>query len=138
MLLAENVYKPYEWHYRPSWSSNGQYITFIQADNPRRISNEDGTLSYLVGLNVYVADATTTQITRLSNFEDRGVSFPTWSPSSRFVAFLSTLVPDVYTSYAEVWVADVAATQLFAISGEAEPGSAIAWLSVDVFDQGGR
>ncbi len=134
-LLAENIYKPYEWHYRPSWSSNGQYITFVQADNPRYISNEDDTLSYLVGLNVYIVDIKTIQVTKLSSFEDREVSFPIWSPDSRFVAFLSTFVSDVYTPYAEVWVADVTSTQCFAVSGAAEPGSAIVWLAMDISDK---
>jgi dipeptidyl aminopeptidase/acylaminoacyl peptidase len=60
------------------------------------------------------------------------VSFPTWSPNGQFVAFLSTFMPDVYTHYAEVWVADVAATQLFAVSEAANPGNAIAWLPIDI------
>jgi Tol biopolymer transport system component len=115
-LLSQNVPKATEWRYRPTWSPDGRHIVFVLTNDPSP------------GTNVYVADAITGQITRLSSFEERNTGFPTWAPDGRFVAFVSTVITDEHTRYGEIWVVSVDGRQLHAVSGIARPHSALAWL----------
>jgi Tol biopolymer transport system component len=114
-LLSQDVPKATEWRYRPAWSPDSRHIVFVLTNDPSP------------GTNVYVADAITEQITRLSSFEERNTGFPTWAPDGRFVAFVSTVITDEHTRYGEIWVVSVDGRQLHAVSGIARPYSALAW-----------
>jgi Tol biopolymer transport system component len=116
--------------YGPTWSPDGRHVAFVQADDPGLyFSDWRGP-----GTNIYVADTTTGQITRLSSFEGRSNSYPAWSPDGKFVAFVSAILvgePEMYSPglvYVEVWVASVDGSQLYAVSGNARWSSPLTWL----------
>jgi hypothetical protein len=116
--------------YGPTWSPDGLHVAFAQVDNPDLyFSDWRGP-----GTNIYVADTTTGQITRLSSFKGRNNHSPTWSPDGKFVAFVSAIPmgePEMYNPglvYVEVWVASVDGKQLYAVSGTARWLSALVWL----------
>lgn len=124
VLLGDDVRMAGERRYSPVWSPDGRYVAFVQVDDPTLFLDnwrEPGT-------NVYVADTLTGQVTRLSTFEARNTSFPTWSPDGKFVAFVSTIIVSEETLYGEVWVASVYGSHLYAVSGMAKPNNALAWL----------
>jgi hypothetical protein len=122
-LLAADLPMPGEQRYWPVWSPDGRRVALVQLDDPATV------YSYL-GLwgNVYVVDTSTGKITRLSAFEERDASYPTWSQDGRFVAFVSSIIVDEQTHYAEVWVASADGSQLYAVSGTAKWYNALAWL----------
>ncbi len=122
-LLAHNTRMAGERRYRPAWSPDGRHVAFVQVDNSALFFTP-GEL----GTNVYVADTSTGQVTRLSSFENRNASFPTWSPDGKFVAFVSTMIVSEETHYGEVWVASADGRQLYAVSGTVMPNNALAWL----------
>ncbi len=135
-LLANDTRSAGEPRYGPTWSPDGRYVAFGQVDNPALFLSdwrEPGT-------NVYIADTVTGQITKLSTFEGRNASYPTWSPDSKFVAFVSSVItgePEygAVPTYVEVWVASVDGSQLYAVSGTARWANALAWLSPVPFTQ---
>jgi Tol biopolymer transport system component len=115
----------------PSWSPDGRYVAFVQADDlDRYFSDWRGP-----GTNIYVADTITGQITRLSSFKGCNNHSPTWSPNGKYVAFVSVIPggePEMYSPglvYVEVWVASVDGSQLYAVSGTASWPGELAWLS---------
>jgi Tol biopolymer transport system component len=116
----------------PVWSPDGRHIAFVQVDDSALfVSDWRGP-----GTNVYVADTATGEITRLSAFEERSNTYPTWSPDGKLVAFVSTTLvgePEVYSPglvYVEVWVASVDGSQLYALSGNANWSTRLTWLPV--------
>lgn len=124
-LLAVDLARAGQLHFRPAWSPDGRYVAFIQWEQPITF---DGTYVILAWSNVCVVDTITGQIIRLSSFERREANYPTWSPDSRFVAFVSTGRLEGESLYSEVWVASVDGSQLYAVSGIAKPWNALAWL----------
>jgi Tol biopolymer transport system component len=123
--------------YGPTWSLDGLHVAFVQVDNPDLyFSDWRGP-----GTNIYVADTTTGQITRLSSFERRNNHSPTWSPDGKFVAFVSIIPvgePGMYDPglvYGEVWIASVDGKQLYAVSGTARWPGALAWLPSELTTQ---
>lgn len=124
-LLARDLPMPGEQLFRPAWSPDGRYVAFVQLDQPITF---DGTYIILAWSNVYVVDTITEQVTRLSSFERREASFPTWSPDGRFVAFVSTGRLGEESLYSEVWVAGADGSQLYAVSKMAKPWNTLAWL----------
>jgi len=123
-LLATNLPMPGEPRYRSAWSPDGRRVAFVQLDDPATFHD---TLALVWG-NVYVVDTVTGQITKLSSFEQRDITYPTWSPDGRFVAFVSTAIAGEETFYSEVWVASADGNQLYAVSGTAKWYNALAWL----------
>jgi len=126
--LAADLPMPGERRYHPVWSPDGHGVAFVQLDDPATFYNS----SELWG-NVYTVDTITGKITRLSAFEKRDVSYPTWSPDGKFVAFVSTFIVDEdhygeIRRYGEVWVASADGTQLYAVSGTTRWYNALAWL----------
>jgi hypothetical protein len=116
----------------PVWSPDGRYVAFIRVDDLALfLSDWRGP-----GTNVYVADTVTGKITRLSAFEKRSNSYPTWSPNGQFVAFVSSITTDKQDDvdvppppiYTEVWVASVDGSQLYALSSDANWSTALTWL----------
>jgi len=129
-LLATDLPTSCEPRYRPAWSPDGRYVAFTQLDQPIAFFSAFG----LARSNMCVVDTITGQITRLSSFENREVTFPNWSPDGRFVAFVSTTaagegMPYDETLYSEVWVASADGTQLYAVSGTTRWNYALAWLT---------
>jgi hypothetical protein len=122
--LASNLPMPSERHYRPVWSPDGSKVAFVQLDDSITFYNTLGE----PWSNVYVVDTTTGEITKLSTFEKLDVSYPTWSPDGKFVAFAAATTVDEETHYGEVWVASVDGSQLFAVSDATRWHNALAWL----------
>ena len=127
-LLANQIYRGYG----PTWSPDGRHIAFVQVDDLTLFLSdwrEPGT-------NIYLADTATGEITRLSAFEGRSNRYPAWSPDGQFVAFVSSIItgnPDYEEMpiYAEIWVASVDGSQLYALSGNANYRfAALTWLPV--------
>jgi Tol biopolymer transport system component len=129
--LANNIRSAGEQRYHPAWSPDGRQVAFVQVDDTALFLSdwrEPGT-------NVYVVNTLTGQVTRLSAFEGRNASFPTWSPDGKFVAFVSGIITgepaySAVPTYIEVWAASVDGSQLYALSGTARWSSALAWLSL--------
>jgi Tol biopolymer transport system component len=123
-FLADNHGECY-----PVWSPDGRYVAFVRVDDLELfLSDWRGP-----GTNVYIVDTVTGGATRLSAFEGRGNTFPTWSPDSKFVAFLSSVItgdPEFSTSptSAQVWVASADGAQIYLVSDTARYGSALLWL----------
>jgi Tol biopolymer transport system component len=128
-LLANGTRSAGEPRYRPAWSPDGRHVALVQVDDLTLFLSdwrEPGT-------NVYIADTVTGQITRLSAFEGRNTSFPTWSPDGKFVAFVSSIItgePEygAVPTWVEVWIASVDGSQLYAVSGTARWANALTWL----------
>ncbi len=129
-LLVDKIYKVNEWRYRPTWSPDGRYIAFVQVDDPTLFLSDWREPE----TNAVVVDTKTGQITRLSSFKGRNVSFPTWSPDGKFVAFVSSVIAGeplegAMPQYAEVWIASSDGQQLYVVSDTAQWRNALAWLS---------
>lgn len=128
-LLANQTRNADGGTYGPAWSPDGRYVAFVQVDDlDLYLSDwrEPGT-------NVYIADTATGEIIRLSAFEGRNNCFPTWSPDSKFVAFVSGIItgePELSAvpTSAEVWIASVDGGHLYAVSKMARYCHALAWL----------
>ncbi len=123
-LLATDLPMPGERRYRPAWSPDGHHVAFVQLDNPPIFH----TILALASGNIYVVDTLTGQTTKLSSFEERDITYPTWAPNGNFVAFVSTIITDKDSLYSEVWVASADGRQLYAISETAKWYNALAWL----------
>lgn len=124
-LLATDLPEPGELCFDPAWSPDGRHVAFVQLDKPITF---DGTYVILAWSNVYVVDTITGQVARLSAFEKRETTYPTWSPDGRFVAFMSTGRLGEETLYSEVWVASADGSQLYVVSETAKPYNTLAWL----------
>lgn len=125
-LLAADLTDSSELRFRPAWSPDGRYVAFVQLDKPITF---DGTYSILAWSNAYVVDTLTGQVARLSALEKREANYPTWSPDSKFVAFVSTGRLREETLYSEVWVASADGSQLYVVSEMAKWFNSLAWLS---------
>jgi Tol biopolymer transport system component len=123
-LLATDLPMPGEPRYRPVWSPDGRHVAFVQLDNPPTFHP---ALALASG-NMYLVDTLTRRITKLSSFEKRDITYPTWAPNGRLVAFVSTLITDDESLYGEVWVASADGNQLYAVSGTAKWYNTLAWL----------
>jgi Tol biopolymer transport system component len=128
-LLANNIRMASERRYRPRWSPDGRYVAFIQVDDAAQFLADWRE----PGGNVYVADASTGQITKLSAFIGRSNGFPTWSPDGNYIAFVSSSIAgdpreEMGPTYAEIWVAKVDGSQLRPVSNSAKWRNALAWL----------
>jgi len=125
-LVATGLPEFGEMRFHPTWSPDGRYVAFVQLAQPITF---DGThYTILAWSNVYVVDTISGQTTRLTSFEEREVNYPTWSPDSRFVAFVSTGRLGEETLHSEVWVASADASELYVVSGIAKWGNTLAWL----------
>jgi len=124
-LLADGIPNPGEQRSRPAWSPDGRYVAFAQYDQP---TTRDGTYVVLALSNVYVVDTITGEITRLSSFEQREVSYPTWSQDGSFIAFVSTGREGEDTLWSEVWVTRADASQLYPVAESARWWNALLWL----------
>lgn len=134
-LLAADLAGSGELCFRPAWSPDGRYVAFVQLDKPITF---DGVYTVLAWSNVYVVDTTTGQMTKLSAFEKREATYPTWSPDGKFVAFVSTGRLGEETLYSEVWVASADGSQLYIVSETAKWHNALAWLPPLSSQEGGK
>lgn len=123
--------------YDPTWSPDGRYVAFVQVDDPALYRSDwRGP-----GTNIYIVDTVTGQTNKLSSFEGRNDHSPTWSPDSKFVAFVSVIPvgePGVYNPglvYVEVWVASVDGQQLYVVSGTVKWPGTLAWLPSELSAQ---
>ena len=123
-LLATDLAMPGERRSRPVWSPDGRHVAFVRLDDSTTYYNTLGS----PWSNVHIVDTTTGHTIKLSRFEKRVAGFATWSPDGKFVAFVSATIEDDQTRYGEVWVASADGSQLYAVSGAAEPNDALAWL----------
>jgi len=116
----------------PVWSPDGRYVAFSQVED-LALYLSDGRDP---GTNIYAIDTVTGATMRLSAFEGRRNTNPTWSPDSKHVAFVSTILagePEGYSPglvYVEVWVASVDASQSYAVSGNTVWETTLSWLPV--------
>ncbi len=129
-LLANNHGTCY-----PVWSPAGRLVAFAKVDDPTLFDGDwRGP-----GANMYVVDAATGELTRLSAFADHSISSPIWSPDGHFVAFVSSIItkdpqsdvppPPTYT---DIWLASADGSQLYALAQNVQWNTSLIWLPTQV------
>jgi Tol biopolymer transport system component len=88
--------------YAAAWSPDSTRLAFVGRDNPDEAA-ADQSAGALVS-NIYIVEAASGQVTRVTNFEGKIVESPVWSADGRFLAFSIVTLNDTI----EVWLADLA------------------------------